>query len=196
MAIVDEKTALRALKRRDESALAWMIDRYAAYVGAIIYNIIGMTMTAADLEEVASDVFFVLWSNADKIQPGKVKAYLSGVARNKAREKMRTRGRELPLEEDVLQIWEPDLDHGLEAQEQAAYIRRAILAMEQQDREIFLRHYYYCQPLKQISLEMEINLSTVKTRLRRGREKLKDILREGGYEVGDKNIGYDESHTG
>ena len=54
---MDEKTALRALKRRDESALAWMIDRYAAYVGTIIYNIIGTTMTAADMEEVASDVF-------------------------------------------------------------------------------------------------------------------------------------------
>ena len=41
---------------------------------------------------------------------------------------------------------------------------------------IFLRFYYYCQTLEEISKEMEIPLSTVKTRLRRGRHKLKDKL--------------------
>jgi RNA polymerase sigma-70 factor (ECF subfamily) len=53
--------------------------------------------------------------------------------------------------------------------------------MEHFDREIFLRHYYYCQPVKTIAAELEMNESTVKTRLKRGREKLKTILREGGY---------------
>ncbi|MEF9971380.1 MAG: sigma factor-like helix-turn-helix DNA-binding protein, partial [Oscillospiraceae bacterium] len=66
--------------------------------------------------------------------------------------------------------------------------KRAVLAMELPDREIFLRHYYYYQALAQISVEMEINVSTVKTRLRRGREKLKEILHEGGYSLGNENI--------
>ena len=55
-------------------------------------------------------------------------------------------------------------------------MKRAVLAMHQPDKEIFLRFYYYYQSLEAISLEMGINLSSVKSRLRRGREKLKQSL--------------------
>ena len=68
---MDEKSALRALKRGDEAALAWMINRYAAYVSTVIYNIIGSFMTVSDVEEAASDVFLTLWSNAEKVRPGR-----------------------------------------------------------------------------------------------------------------------------
>ena len=193
---VDEKSALRALKQGDEAALEWMIDRYAAYVGAIIYNIIGSFMTVSDVEEVASDVFLALWSNAEKVRPGKVKAYLSGIARNKAKEKTREMGYELPLEDDAVMISDVDVARDFEEREQAALIRRAVLALPRPDREIFLRHYYYCQSVSQIAGEMGINPSTVKTKLRRGREKLKEIMSEGGYGCGQENIRHDGSYTG
>ena len=83
--VVVEHEALKKLKHKDEKALEWFIDRYAAYVNTIIYNIIGLSVSAADIEEVSSDVFFTLWVNAKNISPGKVKAYLGGVARNKAK---------------------------------------------------------------------------------------------------------------
>ena len=193
---VDEKSALRALKPGNEAALKGMIDRYAAYVGTIIYNIIGSFMTVSDVEEVASDVFLALWSNAEKVRPGKVKAYLSGVARNKAKEKTREMGYELPLDDDVVVVSNTDLERDFEEREQAGFIRQAVLAMSHPDREIFLRHYYYCQSVSQISEEMGINPSTVKTKLRRGREKLKEIISEGGYGCGQKNIRYDGLYTG
>ena len=66
-----EHEALKKLKHKDERALEWFIDRYAAYVNTIIYNIIGLSMSAADIEEVSSDVFFALWVNAKRISPGK-----------------------------------------------------------------------------------------------------------------------------
>lgn len=185
---VNEKSALRALKRGDETALAWFIDRYSAYVSTIVYNIIGSAMTVSDVEEVASDVFITLWSNADKIHPDKIKAYLSGIARNKAKKKTREIGREIPLCEDIVIISDIDLERDFEQQEQARFIKQAVFAMQPPDREIFLRHYYYCQSVSQISDETGINISTVKTKLRRGREKLKEILREGGYGLGKENI--------
>ena len=57
-------------------------------------------------------------------------------------------------------------------------MREAVLAMPYPDREIFLRHYYYGQKLEAIAQEMDMNLSTVKTRLRRGREKLRSVLEQ------------------
>mgnify|MGYP003309069198 CR=1 FL=1 len=185
---VDENKMLRALKRKDEKALEWFIDHYAGYVNTIIFNIIGSFMTESDIEEVSSDVFLVLWENAKKIEKNKVKAYLGAVARNKAKEKMRENGQDIPLEEDILIISNVDLEQDFEIREQALIVKKAILMMQHPDREIFLRHYYYYQPLAQIAEELEINISTIKTKLRRGREKIKVVLREGGYDIGKENI--------
>lgn len=196
MVVVNEEKALRAIVRGDETALAWVIDRYAAYVNTIIYNIIGAAMTTPDVEEVSSDVFLALWSNTEKVRPGKLKAYLGGIARNKAKEKLRAAGQEVPLDEDLIIVSEIDLEMELEAREQAEFIRSALLAMQNPDREIFLRHYYYYQSASQIAQEMGINCSTVKTRLCRGRDKLKEVLREGGYEDGKENLRYDGSYSG
>lgn len=180
---MNEKAALRALRRGDEEALTWLIERYCAYVSTIVHNIIGAFMAQGDVEEVVSDVFLTLWTNADRVRPGKLKAYLSGTARNKAREKTREMGRELPLEDDIVVISDVDLERDIQAREQAEFVRKAVLAMPQPDREIFLRHYYYCQSVSRISDETGINASTVKTKLRRGREKLREAIREGGYEL-------------
>jgi len=153
-------------------------------------------MTVRDVEEVTSDVFLAFWSNADRVSPDKIKAYLGGIARNKAKGKTREIGRELLLEDDVILLSDSGPERTLEKQEQAAIMKRAVLSMHCPDREIFLRHYYYCQPVAQIAEEMDMNISTVKTRLRRGRNKLKENLSEGGYDDGNKNLRYDGQYTG
>lgn len=193
---LDEKRALKALRRKDEAALAWLIERYCPYVSTIVYNIIGKAMTIADVEEVASDVFFVLWSNADKVKSDKLKAYLGGVARNKARSKLRQTGMDLPLEDDIIISSENTTEQTFFIQEQEEIMNRALLSLQYPDREIFLRHYYYCQTTAQIAEELEMNISTVKTKLRRGRDKLKEILVEGGYENGSEDFRYDGLHSG
>ena len=182
---MDERNALRALKKRDESALVWFVTRYTAYVNTILSGIAGSMLTVRDLEEMTSDVFMVLWRNADRIEPGKVKAYLSGTARNIAKDRLRRSGCEYPLDEDALTADDTDLQRDLEIREQARIVKQAMENMGEPDREIFLRHYYYFQPLSQIAAAMNMNLSTVKTRLRRGRGRLKEILRKGGFDNED-----------
>ena len=97
-----EGKALKELQRGSQQALAWFIDKYTPYVSTIIYNIIGGDMSTADIEEVASDVFFALWNNAGKVRSSSVKAYLGSIARNMAKNKYRERGNALPLDEDIL----------------------------------------------------------------------------------------------
>ena len=45
-----------------------------------------------------------------------------------------------------------------------------------EDRDIFLRHYFWYQTVSQIARETGMNESTVKSRLKRGREKLRKKL--------------------
>ena len=127
-------------------------------------------MDLADVEEVASDVFFALWENARKVYS--VKGYLGTVARNMAKNKLRSLDWDLPLEEKILVVAGDNPETALEEKEKAKAVKRAVLRMPYPEREIFLRHYYYCQKIETISREMDIPLSTVKTKLRRGRARL------------------------
>ena len=127
-------------------------------------------MDMADVEEVASDVFFALWENARKVYS--VKGYLGTVARNMAKNKLRSLGWDLPLDERMLVVAGDNPETALEEKEKAKAVKRAVLRMPHPEREIFLRHYYYCQKIETISREMDIPLSTVKTKLRRGRARL------------------------
>lgn len=169
-----EKDALRGLHNGSEEALGWLIGQYAPYVSAIIHNIIGECMDLSDVEEVASDVFVALWENRKKVYF--LKGYLGSVARNMAKNKLRSAGNDLSLEENLVVIEGFTPDSMVEKQELSAAVRAAVMAMEHPDREIFLRFYYYCQSLETIAKEMGMNLSTVKTRLRRGRQRLKQQL--------------------
>ena len=82
----------------------------------------------------------------------------------------------LPLEEEILVIEELDPEAQIEKRELSAAVKRAVLEMGQPEKEIFLRFYYYYQTLEEIAEDMRIPLSTVKTKLRRGRLKLKQTL--------------------
>ena len=109
-----------------------------------------------------------------------MKGWLGAVARNKAKNKLRELGKTLPLEDGVLDLSGTEFPgDGLEREEEQRLVRRAVNALSPQDREIFLRHYYYAQSVKEVSAAMDLNESTVKTRLRRGRLKLKELLTEG-----------------
>ena len=104
------------------------------------------------------------------------KGFLGTVARNMAKSKCRKLGFGLPLEEEILLVDEATPDTQIEKKELHRAVRLAVLGMPHPDREIFLRFYYYCQTMEAISAEMGINLSTVKTKLRRGRIRLRGTL--------------------
>ena len=185
---MDEKRAIRALKQRDIKAFEWVIDHYTGYINTIIYNIIGHVMTAPDIEEAASDVFLALWKNAERVDVKKLKAYLGSIARNKAKDKLRELSTALYIEDDIIIVSDATPEDTLIERELQLSVKKAVLSLTYPDREIFLRYYYYYQSVSEIADEMNINISTVKTKLARGREKLKKLFCEGGCFDGEENI--------
>ena len=133
-------------------------------------------MTQSDVEETVSDVFLALWNNSHKIKPGMTRAYLGSIARNQAKKKLRKQGLSLELEENILTIETANPEQELVQREQRKLVNQSILAMGHPDREIFLRHYYYGQTIPVICRQMHLTPSAVKSRLKRGREKLKATL--------------------
>ena len=176
-----EQIMLKKIRDRDPAGLEALMDRYTPYVSAIVWNILRFSMQPEDAEEVVSDVFLAAWNQAEDLQLGKIKAWLAGVARNTARKKLRNIDQELPLEEDILELPEQaGLESALEKTEERFLVNWAVNDLPEQDREVFLRHYYYAQTVQEISKEMTLNESTIKTKLRRGRTKLKETLTRWG----------------
>lgn len=58
-----------------------------------------------------SDSFLALWNNAHKLVPGRVRGYLGAIVRNRAKNRLGELGKEMPLEEDFLDL-EPSGDLG------------------------------------------------------------------------------------
>ena len=176
-----DELILRKIRRGDPSGLEELMDRYIAYVSAVVWNILRDSMSKEDAEEVVSDVFLAAWEQAKEIRPNGVKAWLGSVARHKAINKLRFRGFELPLEEDILELpGEGTPEQNLTRKEEAKLVREAVDSLGEPDREVFLRHYFHAQTVQEISQVMSMNESTVKTKLRRGRGRLKELLTRWG----------------
>lgn len=172
-----EEIILRKMRSGDSSGLEALMDAYIPYVSTIVWNILRGAMPSEDAEEVVSDVFLSAWDQAADLKPGHVKGWLGAVARNKAKNRLRQIGQTLSLDDDTLDI--PSLDDPaseLERAEEQVIVRQALDNLQPQDKEIFLRYYYYAQTVAEISTDMSLNVSTVKTKLRRGRNKLKKLL--------------------
>ncbi len=175
-----ERHALVMLREDRSGGLEWFIDKYTAYVAAIVWNILGRTMTAQDVEEVTSDVFVALWQNRDRARPGRVKGYLGQIARTRAINRLRQADADLELEEDVLALPGTDPEALAVGRERDEQVRAAVQSMDEPDREIFVRHYYYCQTAQQIAGLLHMTPAAVRQRLKRGRDRLREALTEGG----------------
>ncbi len=168
---------LRKMRSGDPTALEKLMNRYIPYVSTIVWNILREHMTKEDAEEVVSDVFLSAWNQAEKIRPDAAKAWLGAVARNKAKNALRRIKQELPFQEDMLEIpVEDTLDDHMERRLEQRLVQSAVDQLSPQDREVFLRHYYYGQRVTEIAWYMNMKESTVKTKLRRGRLRLKEML--------------------
>ena len=164
---------LCALKAREEQALEQAIRTYTPYLSTVIYRAAGNSLTKEDTEEIVSDVFLSLWRNADRIdlQKGTLRSYLAGATRNQICKHLRSKKPEVSLEElgtDALEAIPESSPDSL--------LWDAVAELGEEDAEIFVRFYRYGESLKEIARAMDIKLPTIKTRLSRGKKKLKQIL--------------------
>lgn len=182
---MEDQQLLSGLQEKDEQALAACIRQYGAYAAAVV-RAAGPGLSAQDVEEAAAEAFVKLWQAASRLDPAKgmLKNYLAAVCRNEARSRLRALRPMLPLEEDLLTSSE-QAAQTLERREMERLTREALDSLDEQTREIFLRYYYNREKTAQIAQDMGLTLSAVKTRLARGREKLRGILQKRGVTCED-----------
>ncbi len=174
--MVDERKLLEKLKKKDVRMLDRAMKIYTPYLSTVLYNMAGSRLSKEDGEEIIADVFITLWKNADYInmEKGSVRSYIAAVARNLALRRINKECIYVPLE-DVSATGKSD---EIEDRILTDTLWDAVMSLGEVDSEIFVRYYKYGEKLKVIADTMGINISTVKTRLSRGRKKLKELLEE------------------
>lgn len=166
------------LEEKNINALEEAVKGYGAYVRTVILNILGNRGEKEDVEELMNDVFFTLWQHVEDIYPGKIKPWLAAVARNRAKSFLRGQRAELPMDEDVIAISVETPEDAALLKERKQQLLLAIHRMPKQEKEIFLRYYFNLQGVEEIASRMSIPTGTVKSRLYRGRKRLRAVLQE------------------
>ena len=116
--------------------------------------------------------------------PGKGGPWLIVTARNTAINRYRALQRRdtLPLTDELAAtIADLPADPAGDAADELAVL---VAALEPPDHEIFLRKYYLMQSSREIAAALDLRVSTVNTRLSRGRDRLRRQLQERGYTHG------------
>ena len=104
-----------------------------------------------------------------------MRSYLATIARNTSKNKLRKYHSNEVLNEQIISSDLTPQDNIIKA-ENSQLLTELITSLCEPDSEIFFRYYYYNEKIKTISKAMNISLSTVKTKLYRGKQKLKNTI--------------------
>ena len=177
----DKKLAER-MKKGNEKAFEEIIYRFTPLVSNIIRNISSGYLNNEDIEEVTTDVFVTLWKNSEKLDVNMLKPYIICIAKSRVKDRLRRENKFGIVDIDSVDIADDgDIFEKYENESLVSDLKDEIAKLKEPDREILIRHYYYYQPVKEISEIMGINIETVKSKLQRTRKKLKDALTGKGY---------------
>ena len=118
-----------------------------------------------------------------KVQIDKLKGFICCIAKNKAKNQLKSVSRH----QNIVSIDEMDFEDSFNVPEKiddkiiSEALKNALDEIGDPDKEIIIRHYYYYQSSTVISEKMQMKSETVKSRIKRAKEKLKKILTERGF---------------
>ncbi len=169
---------LLRIKKQEVDSMEKAIRIYTPYLSTVVFNAVGNKLPKEDTEEIISDVFVMLWKNAERIdfKKGTLRSYIAAAARNFALKR-------LSQIKDCANIDDfeiADERNRFEENSMQNAVWNAVMSLGEPDNEIFVRYYKYGEKLKDISKATGINVSTIKTKLSRGKTKLKKILTDAG----------------
>jgi RNA polymerase sigma-70 factor (ECF subfamily) len=170
------------LQRRDPQALAELYDRYGSMVFGLILRIVQDRGTAEDLVQ---ETFLRVWNRAAGLdaEHGAVGPWLLAVARNRAIDYLRYRGRRPEASLELNETENPALFADLQSDplrfETVRQVKTALEKLTQQQREAIELAYFEGMSQTEIAERMGQPLGTVKSWMRRALQQMREELGGG-----------------
>lgn len=157
------------------------------YIFIIIKNS-GYLFSNEDIEEIASDVFLVIWKNKEKLDINKeIAPYIAGITKKlilKRKNNIKNNNENIEEYENFLYEKNNDIHIKIEENEKINILTNELTKMKEEDKNIFIYYYYQSKSIKDISNLLNVSQIKVKSRLSRIRKKLKNELEKRGYGYG------------
>jgi RNA polymerase sigma-70 factor (ECF subfamily) len=180
----DDESLIRLIARSQSEALGELYDRYNRLVFGMARNAVSDQTLA---EEITQDVFMRVWNKASTYQAeqGKVVNWIAGITRNRAIDVFRHQkslqdGNSISLED--LPFFDPpdnlNVEREIESKFKKQRIQQALFQLPEEQRDALALAYFRGYTHEEAAEALGQPLGTVKTRIRLGMQKLRNLLEE------------------
>ena len=173
--VLNDKKMISAIIKRDEQMLAFVIQKYSKLLWKITASILLNVSSVQEVEECVPDVFIFLWQYPEKYNPDRAKlsSWLSMIARSKAVDRYRSliKNKEISMEEIIVEsLGYAEVKTSDEDKEELLFY---IAELDEKEKELIVRRYYYEQKPAEIALALDIPKKQIENRLYYAKQKLK-----------------------
>ena len=184
---MDEQALIASARKGDVRAFNQLVMLYQSMVYNLAYRILSDPDAAADATQ---DAFLSAFKAIPRFRGGSFKAWLLRIVTNACYDQLRKKQRrptssldDLPVEADhTSYLRDPAKlpDEVVERHELNKMIQAGISTLPADQRMVLVLSDIQGLSYNEISQSMDVSLGTVKSRLSRGRAKLRDYLQEHG----------------
>lgn len=177
---MDDLQIIELYFRRSEQAIVQTEQKYGNLCRSVARKLL---RNEEDVRECANDTLFAVWKSIPPARPQNLPAFIAKITRNTAMKRLthenaaKRRGATVAFEELSECIPSADTpEKWLEGRELTRVLERFLLTLDDENRALFLRRYWFFDPVAQIALGFGMTQSKVKSRLYRIRQQLKEYL--------------------
>ena len=180
-----DRELMSRIKTRDKEAISELYDHYHRLLFGLILSILKKREEA---EDILQEVFTNIWEKADQFdtERGTVYTWIVSMARNKSIDRLRSKVYK-EQKKQAVSLNDEDVHHPLYSEEtdplentilmdRAKKVHAALAQISEKQRKVLQVAYFNGMSQSEISEEFDIPLGTVKTRMRDGMMKLREIL--------------------
>ena len=181
----DDADLIARIAQAQTNAFNRLYDRYSRLVFSVAMSILG---DPAEAEEATLDVFVQVWKKAGtyRADQGQVRTWLTAITRHHAIDilrwrKTRPNANGLDWDETILQdgLVTRDTEEVAELSFQRERVQAALAQLPADQREALKLAYFNGYSHSQIAEVLKQPLGTIKTRIRLGMQKLRQLLEQG-----------------
>ena len=174
---------------RSEQAIRESETKYGAFCLSIARNILAQEQ---DAEECVNDTWLAAWNAMPPHRPARLSTFLGKLTRNlsfnryKARRADKRGSGQLPLVLDELGecvSGREDVEETVDRKELIRALDDFLTALPRRSRDLFVRRYWYADPIAAIARRYGRTEGSVAMDLSRTRRKLKAYLTERGFDL-------------
>jgi RNA polymerase sigma-70 factor, ECF subfamily len=171
--VQDASVLMERVRARDADAFESLYDRYHAMVYGLALRVLG---DVASAEDVTQSVFLKIWSAPDAFRSGNMEGWLGRVARNRAIDVLRAK--KLRSERELPESIPADttLEQTAMMRIDGERARAAMGRLPEEQRSVLELGFFGGMTHDAIARRTGLPLGTVKTRIRSGLRRLRELL--------------------